>query len=961
MGLRSFVAIDLETTGSDPAVDRIMEIGLVRFREGVEEASLSFLIDPGVEIPLRIQHLTGIHPGMVAGKPAFAARLPEMQAFLGDLPLVAHNAPFDQTFLEMEFRRAGAPFAPTVLDTLELSRVVLPRAKSHRLQALCTALGIELERHHRAEDDARAAGHLFLALLRRISQMDLGLIQFIMQLGAPGNWPLTPLFTAEWERRTAAGESPSSIMDWIRPFDGDLHDRQNESTAEYPSGVNPERVLSVLGPGGEISTAFPAYEHRKQQLDMALAVIEAFNDGAHLLVEAGTGTGKSLAYLVPAFAWAKRNGERVAIATHTITLQEQLWEKDIPFLQRALKGTKLDGVKAAVVKGRPNYVCLRKWEEEATGADFLTSDESRLFHIRMASWLAETETGDRAELNLIGEGERHWADVMSETETCLGPKCKWYRNHCFAYRARKRARDAQILVLNHALLFADINAGREILPPFRHLILDEAHHVEEVATGALGVTLENWDLRQALSHLWRAAGQGFLYTVKRRLPGDLRIPARPPVGLPSEDLIERLIDLVRDCRTATDELFRLCVDLVDAEGAIEEEGGAGSLRLTPQVKSTRLWEALDQSRENAVNRLRNLAGGLSGLAEELGALEPPLREADGLIAEIQKYATGINTAAKAMDAVLLAPSPDEVTWIEMAARGERVRVALRSAPINVGDLLREEVWEKLRSVVLSSATLAVGSSFDHVKRRLGLSFLPPDRVRTLLVSSPFRYKEQALVLVPEDLPSPKALPDREWTAVVKEFLQRFLVQAGGRTLVLFTSHRQLRQIYAELKPALEAEGLILLGQGLDGTRGRLVDEFKSGERMVLFGSLSFWEGVDIPGDGLTNVVMVKLPFSPPGDPVLEARTEDLERRGQSAFAQLSLPQAVIRFKQGFGRLIRTGSDRGVVVVLDNRVLPGQTRYGPQFLKSLPRPTIWRDSTEGVLIRAREWLAGGQDG
>lgn len=954
--LQSFIALDLETTGTDPQVDRVMEIGLVRFEDGRPVATLSHLIDPKAEIPLRIQALTGIHPGMVKGKPSFADLRSEIAAFSGDLPLVAHSASFDREFLAAEFRRAGAPFGAPVYDTLELSRVVMPRAKSHRLSSLCQELKIKLERAHRAEDDAWAAGMLFLKLLAKIDQMDLGLIQLILRTGQTGDWPLAPLFEESLERRLEAGEQPSHVMQWVTPFEGELHDRPDEKTDEYPLRIDPERVLKILGPDGEISEAFPAYEHRKQQLDMALAVTEAFNAGQHVLVEAGTGTGKSLAYLVPAFAWAKKNGERVAIATHTITLQEQLWEKDIPFLQSALKGTKLDGVQAAVVKGRPNYICLRKWEESAMGADFLTTDEARTFQIRLAAWLAETETGDKAELNLVGEADRQWADVMSETETCLGPKCKWFRSHCFAYRARKRARDADVMILNHALLFADINAGREILPPYRHLILDEAHHMEEVATGALGVNVENWDLRAALAHLWRAAGQGFLYNVKRRLPAEVRFPARPPIGLPSEDLIEALIDRTRDCRQATEELFRLCVDLVDSNGTTVEEGGAGQLRLTPAVRSGRLWEALEIMRGNAVNRLKQLAEGLALLAGEIAEMQPPLKDGEGLVAEIQKYASAIGVTAGEIDEVLLKPGPDDVTWIEMSARGDRVRVALRSAPINVGELLREEVWEKLRSVVLSSATLAVGSSFEHLKWRLGLNGLAPDKVRSLLVSSPFNYREQSLVLVPEDLPSPKGLSDKEWTEVVRNFLAQYLVQSGGRTLVLFTSHRQLRQIYNDLKPVLEQEGLILLGQGLDGTRGRLVEEFKAGDRMILFGSLSFWEGVDIPGDELTSVVMIKLPFSPPGDPVLEARTEDLEKRGQSAFAQLSLPQAIIRFKQGFGRLIRTSSDKGVVILLDTRVLPGQTRYGQQFLRSLPKPSIWRDSTAGVLARAKAWLS-----
>ncbi|MFZ5816660.1 MAG: helicase C-terminal domain-containing protein [Bacillota bacterium] len=955
MGLRSFVAIDVETTGIDPERDQLIEIGAVRYEEGRERAALSQLIDPGIPIPLRIQNLTGIHPGMLQGKPSVAQVVPALKELIGDLPLVAHNASFDMGFLTAAFARQGLTLPNRVYDTAELARVALPRAKNHRLNTLARLLEARLEQHHRAEDDARACGQIFLALLSQIGRMDVGLLRFILGVGEPAGWSLAPLFRAELERREAAGEKPSPIMQWVKPYPGQLHRPEEEGEEAEPGPIEPWIIQEILGPGGVVSDAFPAYEHRPQQLQMAEGVTGAFNTGAHLLMEAGTGTGKSLAYLVPAFAWAKQNGEKVAVSTHTITLQEQLWEKDIPFLQAALRGTELDGVQAALVKGRSNYICLRKWEEEATASDFFTTSEERRFHIRLASWLAETETGDRSELNLAGEEDRLWLDVMSETETCLGPKCKWYRNHCFAYRARRRARDADILVLNHALLFADMATGNQILPPFRHLIVDEAHHLEAVATQNLGINLENWDVTGALLHLFRAAGQGFLPQVKRKVPREQRIPARPPVGLPHEDLIEKLIDLSFACRSAADELFKLCAQMVEVRGSGEEEGGARALRLTGEVRVGPLWEAVDLARSNAVYRLKTLANGLGALAEALEGFEPPIRDLEPLIVDIQKQSGILMQSARAIDGVLLEPAEGDVTWIEAGQRGEHLRVALRSAPVNVGELLKEKLFGRLRSVVMTSATLSVGSSFEHLKYRLGLSGLPPGRLLEGVLSSPFAYRSQALLLVPEDLPNPKAAGEREFTRYVDSFLRRYLVQAGGRTLVLFTSHRQLRQVYASLKEELEGAGLFLLGQGLDGSRGRLVDEFKAAANAVLFGSASFWEGVDIPGDGLTSVIMVKLPFSPPGDPVTEARMEDLERRGLSSFVHLSLPQAVIKFKQGFGRLIRTKTDRGVVIVLDNRISPRVTRYGTQFIKSLPGPLTYGGPTEEVLSRAMAWL------
>jgi ATP-dependent DNA helicase DinG len=953
MAPHSFVAIDVETTGLDPALDRIIEVAAIRYELGVETARMNQLIDPGVPVPVRISNLTGILPAMVNGKPTFAQVATNLKDLIGDLPIVAHNAKFDLAFVQAAFARQSIHLPNPVYDTAELARVALPRAKNHRLATLVRDLQISLERHHRAEDDAEACGQVFLALLKALKTMDLGLLRFILNVGEPGNWTLAPLFRAEHDTREAAGEKASSIMQWIKPFNGQLHGGDVDATDGEPEPIRPVEIAEILGPGGVIAEAFPAYEHRPQQLEMADSVTRAFNRGSHLLIEAGTGTGKSLAYLVPAIVWAIRNGEKVAISTHTINLQEQLWEKDIPFLTDALQGTELEEFSAALVKGRPNYVCLRKWEEEAIGANFLTTTDDRSFHIRMASWLSETETGDKSELNLSGEDERTWQTVMSETETCLGPKCKWYRNHCFAYRARREAKDADLLVLNHAVLFSYMQHGTQLLPPFRHVILDEAHHIEDVATQNLGINLENWDVTSALLYQFRAAGMGFLPLLKRRIPGGQRIPSRPPIGLPADDHLEKLIDLTFAARTASDELFRLCAQLVESKSTAEEDaGGARAIRLTPTVRWGPLWEAIDVARGNAVSRLRQLSQGLLGLGEALEALEPPMRELDGVLVDIQKQSGILNQSAKAIDGVLLEPTVEDVTWIEATTRRDHLRVTLRSAPINVGKVLQKQLFDKQRSVVLTSATLSVNGGFDHLKQRLGLDELGTDRLMSGLVSSPFNYKEQTLLCVPEDLPSPK---EREFTPAVTTFLREYLVRVGGRTLVLFTSHKQLRQVYHSLKGDLEAEGIFLLGQGLDGSRGRIVEDFKTLEKAVLFGSASFWEGVDIPGEGLTTVILVKLPFMPPGDPVMEARTEDLEARGYSSFAHLSLPQAVIKFKQGFGRLIRTRADRGVVIVLDNRVSGRQTRYGPQFIRSLPGPATCLGSSQTVMNRAIAWL------
>lgn len=952
--LSSFVALDLETTGLDPGSDEIIEVAAVRFDEGRETAVFCELVYPGRPVPPRVRNLTGIHDGMLQDKPPIGPVFARLQTFIGDLPLVAHNADFDLAFLRAAAARSEQRLSNHCYDTVELARIAAPLSKNHRLATLTSALRISHHRAHRAEDDARATGHLFVGLLRRLQQADLGLLHALLHLGEPIGWSLAPLVRTMAEERAAAGEKARSLMQWIRPADGPLHRSDDQDEPEELPRLDVDALCDILAPGGLVADAFPSYEHRPQQLEMVQAVSDSLNEGHHLLMEAGTGTGKSLAYLLPAFAWAKATGEKVVVSTHTINLQEQLWEKDIPFLQQALEGSELDGISAALVKGRSNYVCLRKWEEAATGAGFLALEDERRFHIRMAAWLSETETGDRAELNLTGESERLWYSVMSETETCLGPRCKWYKNHCFAFRARRRAADADILIVNHSLLFSNIAADNAVLPRFRHLVIDEAHHVEQVATQSLGINLSHLDLIGALAYLFRGfraeSGPGLLTQLRRKVGRPL--PARPPIGSSSEDHLERLIDRVQAARSQADELFRLLYRLAEEHGATEEDGGR-SLRLVPSLREGNLWDGIDAARANLVHSLLTLAQGLTSLCDILEEMAPPLRDLDGLVADIQKQRSILGESALDINTVLLTPPEETVTWIEVGGRRDQPRVALRLAPIDVGPLLREKLFDRMRAVVMTSATLSVGTSFDHLKLRLGLSHLGADRLGEGMVDSPFRYQQQALLCVPDDLPNPKN--EREFTRAVQEFLREFLVAVGGRTLVLFTSHRQLRQIYQGLRDDLGAEGIALLGQGIDGGRGRLVEEFKADERSVLFGSSSFWEGVDIPGDGLSCVVMVRLPFAPPDDPVMAARIEDLDRRGISSFRSLSLPQAVLRFKQGFGRLVRTSSDRGVVVVLDNRILRGVSPYGATFLRSLPGPQRFAGSRQRVVERAVTWL------
>jgi len=937
-----FVAVDLETTGVDPAGDAIIEIGAVRFAGGVEVDRFETLVRPGRPLPPAISQLTGITEEDLAGAPEPDEALPALAAFVGSSAVVAHNAPFDLGFLRAALNPRGLAVTGAALDTLALSRLLLPLARSHRLASLAEALELPLPQAHRALADARACGLLLLRLQAEVEKFSLPVLMELNRLLEAARWDGRAVFAAALAR--VASSFPDKALGSRSPVPTPPARPARE---RRPSGepFETDDCVALLGPDGPLVEAFPHYEHRPGQMAMTGAVADAFLEDHHLLVEAGTGTGKSLAYLVPAVLWAKTRGQRVTIATHTINLQEQLWEKDLPLLRDALG---LD-FQAALVKGRSNYLCLRKHRELVEHDSETLSPEELLFQARLVSWVQQTETGDKAELGLFGEEEEFWSRVASETETCLGPKCPFHARHCFYYRNRREAEEADILVANHALVLADLELGRQLLPDYSRLVLDEAHHLEDTATKQLGLEVTQYGVQRLLNGLaatgrGRGGGRvGFLTQLKRSLRLD---------GSDGAEVRERLSDigdLARDARHGSDDLFAALAVLAGRLSRADDEEGNRTLRLREEVRESEGYRPVEVARANLVSRLRQLGRKLGDLSAHLAESPVPSGRLEGLLLELDRYAAASYQYATDIDFVLCGHGEGYVHWLDVGRT-----VVMHAAPIHVGAELQSKMFDQLSSVIMTSATLTVAGRFDHLRERLGLTEYPTGKVAQLAVPSPFHYDQQVLLCLPQGLPTPRD-GEAVWAKAVEEGLQQVLLATGGQTLVLFTSHRMLRQVYQRLRPALEAEGMTLLGQGLDGSRGQVLGSFLANPRSVLFGASSFWEGVDVPGEALSCVVMVRLPFAPPGEPVTEARLEDLERRGLSAFEHLSLPQAVMRFKQGFGRLVRTSQDRGVVVIFDGRLGSGQARYAARFLQSLPGPAMMNGPLDQVVRRLRQFL------
>lgn len=693
------------------------------------------------------------------------------------------------------------------------------------------------------------------------------------------------------------------------------------------SSLDSDLTAAILEDGGVFSTRLPGYEPRPAQIELLRRVCASFNNDAILAAEAGTGVGKSFAYLIPAIRWAELNDERVVVSTATINLQQQLFEKDIPFVSEVL-GTK---VKAVLMKGRGNYLCFRRLREALRENELFEEDGAALAAI--AAWAETTSTGNRSDLSFLPD-EASWSRVCSEADLCLGLRCS-ERERCFVMSVRREASDARLLVVNHHLLFADLaarssGAGYEstvVLPPYERVILDEAHNIEEAASSFFS---DDFSKFSALKQLGR------LYRRRRGLETGLSLALSALSPLPDKG--EEIAEGARVVRDA--------LDALDAAGVTLADQG-GTYRLSGQpVDSLRafLFEPLAVLR-GAVSRF---AGIVREIIESLGedaADDPSVWESKAVVRRLEAVGAVCGRFCEYDE------RPEEVFWIERkrTSKGEAY-ARFVATPLDVAPALSESLYEPNKTVACVSATLAVADSFQYWLSRSGISLQEESRVVTGRFPSPFPYERAVLLASPSDGPLPEEEGYREF---VDNAVSRLLVSAGGSALVLFTSYDSLRSAYAAAKPILEAEGIACLKQG-DDDRARLLKAFLEERSSVLFATDSFWEGVDAPGDTLRLVVICRLPFRSPNEPVFEARREALERRGGNAFMALSLPEAAMKFKQGFGRLMRRSDDGGAVVVLDGRLL--RKRYGELFLRSLPETKRCFASIEEVVEAVDRFLS-----
>jgi ATP-dependent DNA helicase DinG len=690
--------------------------------------------------------------------------------------------------------------------------------------------------------------------------------------------------------------------------------------------LDPVEVAAMLAPGGPVARALGSFEDRPSQRDMAAHTADAYNDGSVALLEAGTGVGKSFAYLLPALLWARENGERTVVSTNTINLQEQLVGKDLPVLAGAL-ATDAHTPSFALLKGWRNYLCLARLEHARAGQESLFEPERSAELASIAEWAGRTADGSLSDLADEPSGEV-WDAVAAESDLCTRLKCPHFER-CFLFQARRRAAEADVIVVNHHLLASDLAVRiasdnwleAAVLPPYRRLVLDEAHHLEDVAAQHLGSQVSQIGIFRLLARLERN-NRGLLPSLAIELAGrdDL-------MGSASRDLVRgRLWDDLTAARRSADELFAI----LDRRLTSSESSSSPVLRVTDGFSTDSVWqEGLGVVLENLLTAFDGLRDGVETIADRFALDDQGERRAQ-LMGEMRGVIRRLDAAARGLTATLdPPPGPPSVRWLERRGR-TMPNILLSAVPLDLAPLLKAQLFDRTETVILTSATLAASGEFTFLRERLGLD-LPPPRVRAAeVLSSPFDYARQCLFGIPTDVPEPGDDASRHDEAVAR-ILEELVHASDGGAFCLFTSHAALRRVALRVRPRL-ARRWPLLVQG-EGQRDLLLRRFRESGCAVLLGTDSFWEGVDVPGRALRVLMLAKLPFKAPTEPLTAARLERLTAAGVDAFTNYLLPNAALKLKQGFGRLIRSRGDAGVVVLLDRRAVT--KRYGATMLDGLP--------------------------
>ena len=885
---KSFVAIDLETTGLDFEKDEIIEVALVRFENGVESESVDYLVKP-TSVTLRpfIESLTGISNADLETAEPFAAVAQKIYSFIGDLPIVAHNAMFDSKFLKQTFAKVGISFENhPVWDSLTVSRIAYQNVPNHRLDTLVQELGIERSRAHRALPDAIACGELFVMALDKIASSDPWLVDALSKVARGSDWSLL------WKESETASELPAYRLPDVPLENAPVKERA-------------PRVSEFFKEDGLLSTKVENYQARHNQQDFASVAERNMHKGGLCVLEAPTGSGKSLAYLVSAACKAV-SGERVVISTATRALQEQLWNKDIPLVASLFDGK----LKSAVLKGRENYLCLRKFEEILKAPQNLLLADERDSFMAIVPWVFATETGDVNECNSFSQGRNRvlWSKLASSAKSCLGEKCPHY-NKCPALAAKRRAMNSNLVLVNHSLFLADMALDFALLPLYEHIVFDEAHRLPQVSRQAFGRTISFFALRNIIKTL---------------------VPSR---GHEVENRDGLVAELEKHIPVEETELHASCVNLTESLSETEKALHRFFMKIGKKLskqKNTRNgftytsgimaeYEAdpatfMDQGL-NAIKQAENLA---SSLAAD--------KNLSGLLSDINGRMTELSRFLQDFEFVVKAGRDDWAFYMEEPFNPHTIK--LHASPLDASTTWKEKFYPWIKSATFTSATLSVQGDLSYFVQKMGMDSLGGKKTPFLRVYTEAANKdERRSVILAKYLPKP-SLP--EYNDAVNETLCAVLPEVEENTMVLFTSISAMMKAQAALAPLFAEKNKLLLCQHVDGSLDGLVAMFRKSRGACLLGCQSLWEGVDFPGDALKLLVIPKLPFPNPVDPLVAGISNKMKAEGKNAFKEYFVPEAYMELRQGLGRLIRSEEDSGKVLILDNRIVV--EHYGKSFAR-----------------------------
>jgi len=936
----NFVVIDLETTGLDPEHDDIIEIGMVHIDENSTGSCFQSLFDPGYPVPEFITRITGIAAADCAEAPKLADNFDEVMEFAGSRIVIAHNARFDLGFLKKAYKkekkRPGRFPLKQSIDTLELSRMLLPHAASHRLESLVSLFSLDSGDAHRALSDARACAGVFLALINQISELDAKTLYTLAMILGEMHTPLAGIFkrAESWARK----QRKTAVPNLFPRTNSAGRRKQQNSVSDQTARISEKTVAGFFAPCGMLAAMMDSYEPRIEQQELAAAAARAFNRNEFLLAEAGTGVGKSLGYLIPSLVWAEANPQdRIIISTNTKNLQEQLFYKDLPPLLHSRP------VKAVLLKGRGNYLCRLRWEHMISQGFLALSDDMRMSLLSLVLWANSTKTGDIEE----NPGFRNrytdflWSQLNADSVQCKRSRCPFAAG-CFYQRVKNAAMTANIVVVNHSLMFSDIAANNQILGPYQTLIIDEAHHAEESASSCLttAMTMRQFSQLNARISTGKSAQNSILF------------PAADAVNsIKDQDAGSSGSKLLSRLRDDGPELNQLATAFFDAVfhdlQSRQKQGAYSKIRLNRAPRPA----SFDAEETDQIKRLlRRIPETLDSLATVIQTYAPETENRDILCEEMSSVASVCSGIAETFVYFTGEYPDDDVVWAELIDTPRVQRADFYKVPLDIGSLMSQVMYPGLKRCIMTSATLKVGDSFEYIKTRLGLDHLPDDRVRTAELGSPFDYDTQALMLLPSFLPDPR---DQDFTIAASRLIEELILASNRGTLVLFTSYAMLKAADTYLSRAFADTDITLFSQQRNVSRTALLDRFRSAKNAVFLATSSFWEGIDVPGASLEQLVIVKLPFSMPAEPVVAARTEDAQNRTGNGFLNYSVPEAVVRLRQGTGRLIRSGTDRGVVIFLDRRLRT--TSYGRLFTASLPSHLHTVQNRDEFIQRVTDWF------